>query len=125
MSVEAENVAGDLAALEDFVLENEDLERLEAQLDRFNIFKAVGAVRQELRHSDFLAFLMDPQQAHGLGVLFVTRLLQRALREFAPAGAGVRPIDLELWNLDGLKVRRLVWRLACFTLALCQHRLKS
>lgn len=30
--------------------------RLEALLDRFNILEALGVVRQELRHSDFLAF---------------------------------------------------------------------
>jgi hypothetical protein len=34
--------------------------RLDKSLRRFNIFEAVGAVRQELRHSDFLAFLLNP-----------------------------------------------------------------
>ena len=50
----------DLKALEDFVVGNEDLERLEALLDRFNVFEAIGVIRQELRHSNFLAFLLDP-----------------------------------------------------------------
>ena len=53
--------------LEDFVVGNRDLERLEALLAEFNIFEAIGVVRQELRHSDFLAFLLDPHQSHGLG----------------------------------------------------------
>ena len=35
----------DRKALEDFVVGNEDLERLEALLDRFNIFEAIGVVR--------------------------------------------------------------------------------
>lgn len=47
------------ALLEAFVVDNHDLERLEALLAEFNIFEAV---RQELRHSDFLAFLLDPAQ---------------------------------------------------------------
>src|SRR3712207_3798178 len=55
----------DRKALEDFVVGNEDLERLEALLDRFNIFEAIGVVRQELRHSDFLAYLFDPRGNHG------------------------------------------------------------
>jgi hypothetical protein len=68
-----------LKHLEDFVLDNDDLERLEALVNPFNIFEAVGAVRQELRHSDFLAYLLDPQQNHGLQDLFAKRLLQRSV----------------------------------------------
>ena len=51
----------DLRALERFLVGNRDLERLEALLDRFNILEALGVVRQELRHSDFLRFLLDPR----------------------------------------------------------------
>ncbi|HEU5368889.1 MAG TPA: PD-(D/E)XK nuclease family protein [Ktedonobacterales bacterium] len=62
-------------ALEALVVDNPDLERLEALLERFNIFEAIGAVRQEVRHSDFLAFLLTPQQNHGLGDAFLKRLI--------------------------------------------------
>src|SRR5438045_1805150 len=103
VSLESDNAGGDLGALQDFLVENGDLEHLEALLDRFNIFEAVGVVRQELRHSDFLAFPLDPQQSHGLGALFATRLLQRALRSTT---ASLRPIDLELWSLERLEIRR-------------------
>ncbi|MBI3980347.1 MAG: hypothetical protein HY331_19405 [Chloroflexi bacterium] len=51
----------DRQALEVLVVDNPDLERLEALLDQFNISEAVGALRQELRHSDFLAFLLNPR----------------------------------------------------------------
>jgi len=50
----------DRQALEAFVVENSDLETLEGFLEQFNIFEAVGVVRQELRHSDFLAALPNP-----------------------------------------------------------------
>ena len=53
-----------------------DLLRLESILERFNLFEAVGVVRQELRHSNFLAYLLDPSQSHGLGMAFLTELLQ-------------------------------------------------
>jgi hypothetical protein len=94
-------VKGDRAPLEALVVENPDLERLEALLDQFNIFESVGAVRQELRHSDFLAFLLNPQQPHGLGDVFLRRFLQRTLRVFTPGEAPVTPIDLDVWSLDG------------------------
>ncbi len=48
----------DQKSLEAFLLDNPELGQLEALLDEFNIFEAIGAVRQEVRHSDFLAFLL-------------------------------------------------------------------
>ena len=96
----------DRKVLEDFVVGNDDLERLEALLDRFNIFEATRFVRQELRHSDFLAFLLDPQGNHGLGEVFVKRLLQRVLTTADGASVAVTPIELELWDLDRIEVRR-------------------
>jgi LysR family transcriptional regulator, glycine cleavage system transcriptional activator len=46
---------------------------------RLNIFEATGIHRQEIRHSNFLAFLLRPQESHGLGDAFLKRLLQKAL----------------------------------------------
>lgn len=67
-----------LRALEAFSADA-DLLRLETLLSRFNLFEAVGAVRHELRHSDFLAFLLDPSRNHGLGTAVLHRFLQAAL----------------------------------------------
>ncbi len=99
-------VQPDRNALTAFVVENRDLERLEALLDRFNIFEAIGVVRQELRHSDFLAFLLNPQENHRLGDIFVKRLLQRLLMDTEDVSVPVTPIDLDLWSLEQMKVRR-------------------
>lgn len=104
--VEVSQAASDRKALEAFVVGNEDLERLQAQLDRFNIFEATGFIRQELRHSDFLAFLLNPRSNHGLGDAFVKRLLQRVLAVADGASAAVTPIELELWDLNRMEVRR-------------------
>src|SRR4030088_1373392 len=84
--------------LEALVVDNPDLERLEALLDQFNIFEVIGAVRQELRHSDFLAFLLDPQQNHGLGDAFCKRLLQKILVDVDPSTIPISPIDLDVWS---------------------------
>jgi hypothetical protein len=81
----------DRHALAAFAVDNPDFERLEALLAQFNLFDAFGMTRQELRHSDFLAFLLDPRQTHGLGAAFVTSLLQRVLMVVGPVAraAGV------------------------------------
>ena len=68
-------------ALEAF-MRHPDLERLEQLLQRprmFNLFEMLDIVRQELRHSDILAFLLDPEEMHGLGATFTRALLSRAL----------------------------------------------
>ena len=92
--------------LEDFVVGNSDLEELEVQLDKFNIFEAVGVVRQELRHSNFLAFLLDPNQNSGLGQAFLKRFLQRAVLNSENSELSITPIDLDSWNLYNVSVQR-------------------
>ena len=91
--------------LEDFLVDNPALEKLEGLLDQFNIFEAIGAVRQEVRHSDFLAFLLNPNQNHGLRDIFVKRLLQKAISNSNQL-LDITPIDLDLWDLDDIEVRR-------------------
>ena len=96
----------DRQALEEFVIDNPDLERLEQLSGRFNLFEAIGVRKQELRHSDFLAFLLSPQQPHGLGDYFLKRLLQRTLAGNRRAGLPISLIDLDVWSLDSALVLR-------------------
>lgn len=82
------------------MVDNPDLERLEALLGQFNIFEAIGAVRQELRHSDFLASLLSPQQSHGLGDILLRSLLQKVLLANRDADVPINLIDLDVWSLE-------------------------
>ena len=100
----------DRAALESFVDDNADLERLETMLDRFNIFESLGLVRQETRHSDFLRWLLDPSETHGLGDYWLRRLLRQVIE----AGEGIYEnspsvFDLDGWDLGRAEIRR-EWR---------------
>lgn len=45
----------EIRALEEFVLNNPDLEKLEEMLDVFNVFEVLKIEKVELKHSDFLA----------------------------------------------------------------------
>ena len=96
--------AADRRALEALVVDNPELERLETLLDQFNIFEAVGWTRQELRHSAFLAFLLDPRGTHGLGDAFLKRFLQKALLSAGDPHPAISPIDFDIWSLDQVLV---------------------
>ncbi|MDE1947090.1 MAG: PD-(D/E)XK nuclease family protein [Burkholderiales bacterium] len=47
----------------------------------FNVFDALAIARQEIRHSRFLAFLLDPASPHGLGSAFLRGILSLAVAE--------------------------------------------
>lgn len=93
-------------ALESLVVDNSDLERLEQLLGQFNIFEALGAVRHELRHSDFLGFLLDPRQNHGLGDDFVRLFLQKILASAESHQNPISLVDLDVWDLNEIEVFR-------------------
>jgi PD-(D/E)XK nuclease superfamily len=120
-SPQTESTASKRRVLEELVVDNQDLETLEDLLEPFNLFEAIGAVSQELRHSDFLAFMLDPGQSHGLGELFTTRFLQQVL--LTPgASSEVSPIDIDVWDLSAAEVRR-EWQNIDILLLSHEHRL--
>lgn len=47
----------------------------------FNIFDAVGMQTQEIRHSRFLAFLLDPSAMHGMGEYFLRTFLDSVMMQ--------------------------------------------
>src|SRR6266702_430400 len=95
-----------LEALERFVVENDDLLQLESHIGRFNIFDALSITRVEIRHSNFLAFLLDPAESHGQGQLFLKAILMDLLKKAPPEGRPLSPIDLDGADLRGVEVRR-------------------
>jgi hypothetical protein len=96
----------DREVLEGFLIDNPDFERLELLLGEFNLFEALGVTRQELRHSDFLGFLLDPRANHGLSDSFLTLFLRKAVRGSDPADLPFSAIDVTLWDLADTEIRR-------------------
>mgnify|MGYP006273818431 CR=1 FL=1 len=94
-----------VAALERFVVDNEALLELEARIGRFNVFDALGVVRQEIRHSTFLRWLLDPNESHGQGALFLRAVLMDVLRHTPAELRPLSPIDLDGVELRGVDVR--------------------
>lgn len=95
-------------ALERFVMENDELLDLEARIGRFNIFDALGMVNAEIRHSNFLGWLLDPAESHGAGDLFLKAIVMDMLRETAEdlRPKGVSPIDLDGAQIASVDIRR-------------------
>lgn len=96
----------DLAALERFVVENDDLLELEATIGRFNIFDALRIERAEIRHSNFLAWLLTPSESHGQGDLFLKAVLMDVLRLAPPSKRPLSPVALDGEELHDVGVRR-------------------
>ena len=88
----------DVDALKAFIDDNEDLERLETLVDGFNMFESLGLVRQEIRHSAFLRWLLDPRETHGLGDYWLRQFLRLVIK----TGEEVSDDFLTLFDLDAL-----------------------
>jgi hypothetical protein len=89
--------------LENFIVANTELAQLELLAKRFNIFEALGVVRAERKHSNFLAFLLQPKASHRLGSRLLKRFLQEALNA-EPQVSSLKPIDIELLDLSQAEV---------------------
>lgn len=97
-----------LAALERFVVDNDELLELEERIGRFNIFDALRIVDREVKHSDFLAWLLDPNESHGQGGLFLRAILMDLFKTARENGfpCPVSPVELDGEDLRGVDVRR-------------------
>jgi hypothetical protein len=95
----------DRKSLERFVTSNPELEELESVLSEFNFFEAVGAVYSELRHSNFLAFLLNPKETHGLTDGFLKPFLKRVCTIAGP-GSQLSSVEVDVWDPAAIDVKR-------------------
>jgi len=95
-----DGTATDEGLLEALLLDQEFVALSAAQ--PFNIFEAMGMVRAEIRHSHFLAHLLDPNESHGLG----DRLLRSILVEVCRSHPTLRVADILLATFEDVIVER-------------------
>lgn len=81
-------------------------QRIVRHRSRFNLFEAVGAIRGELRHSNFLGFLLSPARNHGLGSLALARVLRAILARMPPEERPLTGLELIVGDLSGTVVDR-------------------
>lgn len=58
-------------ALRDFLMDSDCLRPLDRWSDDFNLFDVLKITRAEIRHSNLLAWLLDPNESHGMGDSFL------------------------------------------------------
>lgn len=98
------------AALTALVMNCPELAQLEAHLARFNIFRVLGADRDELRHSNTLAWLFQPEESHGLGDRFLRKWLMKLLNDAEqnpPVPSGwASPVEVDVLDVEHVEVKR-------------------
>ena len=94
------------SAIEALLLDENGIGQIETRLGGFNIFEAIRHTRAEERHSDFLAFLLDPKETHGLGAEFLVQFLVTAVRAISSESRPLSVCDIVLKDLGGCLVLR-------------------
>lgn len=89
-------IDGTVAQLRRFVVECAELRELERSLSRFNVFDVLKSAQSELRHSNMLAWLLDPAGSHGLGELFLRRWFMAVLNSAPERQDGTIPDVVEM-----------------------------
>lgn len=86
------------------LLEDPNFEKLELELQKPNSFSILGISRKETLHSNFLAWLLDPNTLHGLG----NRFLIRVLHDLAMKENNLNIFDINKLNFSSAEIKREV-----------------
>lgn len=70
----------DIKILQDFIFNLSCLDSLNAHIDRVNIFDILKSAHHEIRHSNVLAWLFDPNANHGLGKRFLFDFIKEFIK---------------------------------------------
>ena len=73
---------------------------------RFNIFEAIGLVKQEIRHSTTLAYFLSPNEKHGLQDSLIREILTDDHITQSLNNQSSLALKIALANFDDLSVRR-------------------
>jgi len=82
--------------LETLFVNNARMQRIECYLSRFNPIRVMKMEGMEIRHSAILAWLLNPNETHGLGDHFLRAFISEALK----GKRGKRPSALQVSQSD-------------------------
>ena len=80
------------------------LNALNPWLDNFNVFDVLKLSRTEIRHSNMIAWLLNPLENHGLGDSFIRALIKIIIRN--GLDDEIEPLELMTASLTDLQVLR-------------------
>jgi hypothetical protein len=102
MTAAKKNIEDQLSDL----LDDSAFRDIDARFRRFNLFEAVGAVRNELRHSNFLAYLLSPGRPHALGSEILERFLRALISRLPHSARPISILDIIVRDLDTAIIER-------------------
>lgn len=85
--------------LNELVLNSSELRELQTLVGQFNVFRVLGIEENEIRHSNVLAWLLSPEESHGLAGRFLRHYLM--LVSYQTESEFIDPIEI-----DTAKIRR-------------------
>lgn len=91
--------------LEQLFVESQDFKEIERRRMGFCPFEALGMVHAEIRHSNFLASMMDPRGPHGLGSALLREVLDGVVAAIGDV-EGLSRLHLHLLELNEADIRR-------------------
>ena len=94
------------ATIDKFLADNPELEELKARLETFNAFRALRIEQNEIRHSNVLAWLLDPEESHGLGDVVLKRVLSNMLLTTEKNDLSLSAAKVELMDFLDVEVLR-------------------
>lgn len=80
---EEDDILSDEEALKRFLLDIDCLDQLDEWTGKFNLFDVLKITRAEIRHSNLLAWLLAPNENHGLSDNIIMGFVQFAISSFA------------------------------------------
>jgi hypothetical protein len=90
------NIEERLASL----IEDREFRSVHQKLRKFNLFDAIGAVRGELKHSNFLGFILSPTRSHGMGGELLRQFIRTACAKLPNDQRPIRTLELITADLD-------------------------
>ena len=93
-----------LKSLYDKLLKDEDFDKLDLGLKNPNIFQILRISKNEIRHSNFLSWLLDPNESHKLGDIFIKRFLREVFS--SDKFGDIDQVDVEGMDLTKVEIQR-------------------
>ena len=93
-----------LRSLYDNLLKDIEFDKLELGLHNPNIFEILRVSKTEIRHSNFLSWLLNPNGSHQLGDIFLKRFLREVF--LSDKFNDINQVDVEGLDLSNVEVYR-------------------
>ena len=97
-------VEKNIKKLYDELLKDEDFDKLDLGLKNPNIFQILRISKNEIRHSNFLSWLLDPNESHKLGDIFLKRFLREVFS--SDKFGNIDQVDVEGIDLTKVTIQR-------------------